>query len=110
MTLNRRHDPPVKAVLITDPLCDVTAPGPLWAIVRGQLRRLRRPGQARPVVPTVNPFLAADGTPEAHVASNEVTVFSILDTGDGMVTSYAFDTTDPDAEVVVLDRFPLGEG
>lgn len=60
-----------------------------------------------PIVPSVNPLRDAQGRPEPYVASNRYTVFSILDTGDGSVTSYAFDTAQPDSEVFVLDRFGL---
>jgi hypothetical protein len=65
------------------------------------------PAGLLPVVPSVSPLLDAAGLPEPYVASNRYTVFSILDTGDGSVTSYAFDTAQPDSEVFVLDRFGL---
>ena len=65
------------------------------------------PAGLLPVVPNVAPLRDAAGDPEPYVASNRWTVFSVLDTGDGTVTSYAFDTAVPDSDVVVLDRFGL---
>jgi hypothetical protein len=41
------------------------------------------------------------------VASDDITVFSILDSGAGVVRSYRFDTRDPDAPVLLFDEFPL---
>jgi len=60
------------------------------------------------VAPNVAPLRDGEGLAEPYVASNRYTVFSILDTGDGAVTSYGFDTAQPDSEVFVLDRFGLG--
>ena len=42
-----------------------------------------------------------------YIASQEITVFSILDTGKGTVNSYYFDTTKPESEVVKFDEFKL---
>ena len=41
------------------------------------------------------------------VASNNLTTFSILDTGTGTVSSYAFDTRSPESAVVKFDEFSL---
>jgi hypothetical protein len=41
------------------------------------------------------------------VASNDITVFSILDSASGVVRSYRFDTRDPGSPVVLFDEFPL---
>lgn len=43
------------------------------------------------------------------MANNDLTVFTILDTGDGSITSHVFDTTDPSGEVRLLDRFFIGQ-
>jgi hypothetical protein len=43
------------------------------------------------------------------VASNDFTVFSILDTGAGTVSSYVFDTRDPLSEPQIFDVFAIGE-
>lgn len=61
-----------------------------------------------PILPTVRPLLDASGAPQPFVASDEVTVFTILDTGTCTLTSYAFDTRTPDTPATVLDRFTLG--
>lgn len=41
------------------------------------------------------------------VSSNQLTTFSILDTGSGTIKSYVFDTADPDSEVRLFDEFPI---
>ena len=43
------------------------------------------------------------------VDSNRYTVFTILDSGKGVVTSYIFDTSDPKSEVKKFDEFKLGK-
>ncbi|MGF1467127.1 MAG: metallophosphoesterase [Sandaracinaceae bacterium] len=54
----------------------------------------------------MNFFTGADeGLP--FLCSNDVTVFSILDSGEGTVRSYAFDTRFPAREVVEMDCFAL---
>ena len=73
------------------------------------------PNGLEPVVPTEalnldgdnNPFLDENGNPLPFLASNDITAFSILDTGTGTVSSYYFDTRDPDSAVVEFDRFSL---
>lgn len=65
------------------------------------------PAGLEPVMPSVAPLIDAQGRPQPYVASNDVTVFSILDTGTGDVTSYAYDTRTPDRPAFVLDRLPL---
>jgi hypothetical protein len=42
------------------------------------------------------------------VSSNTVTVFSVLDTSDGTVRSWAFDTERPEEGSWLLDEFRLG--
>ncbi len=62
------------------------------------------------VAPThFNPMQMIEGytNPLPFVSSNRLTVFSILDTGDGMVKSYVFDTQDPESEVILMDQFSL---
>ncbi|KYC37911.1 metallophosphoesterase [Scytonema hofmannii PCC 7110] len=60
-----------------------------------------------PVLPTIRPFPEEDGKPIPYIASNELTVFSIFDTGTGTVSSYLFDTSKPDSEVIKFDEFEL---
>jgi hypothetical protein len=42
-----------------------------------------------------------------YVASNDITVFSVLDSAAGVVSSYRFDTRLPDSDVVLFDEFAL---
>lgn len=44
-----------------------------------------------------------DGSP--YISSNNITVFSILDTQKGTVDSYYYDTNSPESEVVMFDSF-----
>ena len=49
-----------------------------------------------PAIPRqFSPLMGPDGAPLPCAASNDLTVFAILDTGDGSVTSDVFDTADP---------------
>ena len=66
------------------------------------------PNGLEPVVPAIAPLMAPDGKPLPYIASNDLTVFSILNTGTGTVSSYYFDTRKPDSEVVKFDQFNLG--
>lgn len=61
-----------------------------------------------PVVPTLAPLTGPNGKPQPYIASNDITSFSILDTGTGEITSYRYDTRTPGAPVVAFDRFTLG--
>jgi Calcineurin-like phosphoesterase len=59
------------------------------------------------VFPTLIPFKDEAGVDQPYLASNDITVFSILDTATGHVSSYSFDTRQPSAQVVLFDRFSL---
>ena len=65
------------------------------------------PNGLEPVVPTLAPLRGEDGRVLPYIASNDITVFSILDTVNGMVSSYYFDTRQPDGDVVKFDEFRL---
>ncbi|MBD1943217.1 metallophosphoesterase, partial [Coleofasciculus sp. FACHB-712] len=65
------------------------------------------PNGLEAVVPTIAPLMGEDGKPLSYVASNEITAFSIFDTGTGTVSSYRFDTRKLDSEVVKFDEFKL---
>lgn len=65
------------------------------------------PNGLAPVVPTIASLLGEDGKPIPYIASNDITVFSIFDTGTGTVSSYRFDTRKPDSEVIKFDAFEL---
>ncbi|PMB20146.1 metallophosphoesterase, partial [Fischerella thermalis CCMEE 5319] len=62
-----------------------------------------------PLIPTIAPILDEDGQPMPYIASNDMTVFSIFDTGTGTVSSYRFDTRKPDGEVIKFDEFKLNQ-
>ena len=65
------------------------------------------PNGLEPIVPSIKPLTGEDGKPMPYIASKEITVFSILDTGNGTVNSYYFDTTKPEEKVVKFDEFKL---
>ena len=66
------------------------------------------PNGLDPVVPTLAPLQAEDGTPLPYIASSDITAFSIFETSSGKVSSYYFDTRAPNSEVVKFDEFALG--
>lgn len=65
------------------------------------------PNGLEPVVPNVAPLLGEDDRPLPYIESNDITAFSIFDTGKGTVSSYYFDTRKPDSSVVMFDEFKL---
>ncbi|MGC9524538.1 MAG: metallophosphoesterase [Limnospira sp.] len=65
------------------------------------------PNGLEPVTPTLYPFLGENGKPQPYIASNDITVFSILDTENGTVSSYYFDTRKPKSQVIKFDEFAL---
>lgn len=65
------------------------------------------PNGLTPIVPTLAPLFGAAGEPLPYIASNEITVFSILETGPGKISSYYFDTRNPNSDVVKFDEFLL---
>ena len=66
------------------------------------------PNGLEPVIPTIAPLLD-EGKPLPYIASNDITVFSILDTATGTVSSYRFDTREPKSKVVKFDAFAFME-
>lgn len=65
------------------------------------------PNGLEPVMPTIAPLLGKDGLALPYIDSNDITAFSVFDTGNGTVSSYYFDTRKPDSEVVKFDEFKL---
>lgn len=63
------------------------------------------PNGLQPVVPAIAPLRGENGELVPYIASNDITVFSIFDTGAGTVISYYFDTREPAPEVVKFDEF-----
>jgi hypothetical protein len=76
------------------------------------------PNGLEAVMPTLAPLLGKDNQPLPYIASNDITAFSILDTGTGKISSYHFDTRSalrrsasltPNSEVVKFDEFRLAQ-
>ncbi len=65
------------------------------------------PNGLEAIAPSIAPLVGEDNQPLPYIASNDITAFSILDTGAGTVTSYYFDTQKPKSEVVKFDQFKL---
>ena len=65
------------------------------------------PNGLEPIIPSIAPLLGEDGKPLPYIASNDITVFSIFDTGTGTISSYYFDTRKPNSDVVKFDEFKL---
>lgn len=65
------------------------------------------PNRLEPVMPTISPLKGEDGKLLPYIASNDITAFSIFDTGTGMVSSYRFDTREPKSQVIKFDEFKL---
>jgi Calcineurin-like phosphoesterase len=65
------------------------------------------PNGLEPIIPTIAPLTDEQEKPLPYIASNDITVFSILETATGTVSSYMFDTRKPDSEVVKFDEFAL---
>jgi Calcineurin-like phosphoesterase len=66
------------------------------------------PNGLEPVIPSIEPLVDENGRSLPYIASNDITVFSILDTSNGTVSSYRFDTRQPNSEVIKFDEFIIG--
>lgn len=65
------------------------------------------PNGLEAIIPNIATLVDWVNQPLPYIASNDVTVFSILDTEKGTVSSYRFDTRYPDSEVIKFDEFDL---
>ncbi|MFB2836251.1 metallophosphoesterase [Floridanema evergladense] len=65
------------------------------------------PNGLDPIIPKIAPLVNENNQPLPYIASNDITVFSILDTGNGTVSSYRFDTREPNSQVIKFDEFYL---
>jgi hypothetical protein len=72
-----------------------------------QYRPYGNPNGLEPIMPSIAPIVGEIGQKLPYVASNDITVFSILDTRSGTVRSYRFDTRYPDSDVIHFDEFFL---
>jgi hypothetical protein len=65
------------------------------------------PNGLEPILPTIAPLRGENNQPLPYISSNDITVFSILDTSTGIVSSYRFDTRKPDSDIIKFDEFPI---
>ena len=65
------------------------------------------PNGLEPIVPNIAPLIDETGQPLPYIASNEITAFSILETETGTVSSYRYDTRQPNSPAIMFDRFEL---
>ena len=65
------------------------------------------PNGLTPIIPTIAPLQDEIGNNLPYIASNDLTVFSILDTETGIVSSYRFDIRQPASEVIKFDEFRI---
>ncbi len=68
---------------------------------------LGNPNGLESIIPTIAPLQDEIGNYLPYVASNNITVFSILDTEKGVVSSYRFDTSQSASEVIKFDEFRI---
>nr|WP_204104923.1 metallophosphoesterase [Spirulina major] len=65
------------------------------------------PNGLEPIMPTISPLKDENNNDLPYVSSNDISIFSILDTGRGKVSSYRFDTTQSNSDVIKFDEFSL---
>jgi hypothetical protein len=71
---------------------------------------LGNPGGLEPILPSVRPFENPDGLPLPFVQSNDLCVFTALDTRTRTVTTWVYDVKQPDTEPWIIDEFTVGRG
>jgi hypothetical protein len=74
---------------------------------RSNYKEVGDPNGLAAILPTISPLANEKGQPQAYIASNDITAFSILDTGTGKISSYRFDTRKPNSEVIKFDEFDI---
>lgn len=65
------------------------------------------PNGLEAIIPNIHPLVDDNVQPLPYIASNDLTVFSILDTEKGTVSSYYFDTRYPNSDAVKFDEFNI---
>ena len=65
------------------------------------------PNGLKAIIPNLAPLTDENNNPLPYIASNYITVFSILDTEKGIVSSYYFDTRQPNSSVIKFDEFTI---
>lgn len=71
---------------------------------------LGNPGGLEPILPSVRPFENPDGLPLPFVQSNDLCVFTALDTAARTVTTWVYDVKQPDTAPWIIDQFTVGRG
>ena len=68
------------------------------------------PQGLEPIMPSeFSPMSDDEGNPLPCIASNDLTVFSLFDTEAGTISSYVYDTREPDSEPQLFDVFTIGD-
>ena len=65
------------------------------------------PNGLEAIAPNISPLVDEAGNALPYIASNDITVFSIFETATGTVSSYRYDTRQPNSPAVLCDRFKL---
>ena len=65
------------------------------------------PNGLKAIIPNLAPLTDENNNPLPYIASNYIPVFSILDTEKGIVSSYYFDTRQPNSSVIKFDEFTI---
>ncbi|MFK8186066.1 MAG: metallophosphoesterase [Phormidesmis sp.] len=65
------------------------------------------PNGLTPIMPTLSPITDNNNNPQPFIASNDITSFTLFDTGAGTIASYYFNTRKPDSAVVKFDEFVI---
>lgn len=67
------------------------------------------PNGLSPITPTIAPLLNSGGKPLPYIASNKITVFSVLETDEdnAVIKSYYFDSSADNNNIVLFDQFQL---
>ena len=82
-------------------------PRPIPSYSPGNYAAVGNPNGLEPIVPNIAPLTDETGQPMPYLASNDITVFSIFNTDTGTITSYRYDTRQPNSDVVKFDEFKL---
>ena len=88
-------------------LGDNKRPIPQTEFAKDNYAEVGDPNVLKAVTPTIAPLTDESGQPLSYIASNDITAFSIFDTETGTVSSYYYDTRQPDSPVVKFDEFKL---
>ena len=70
-------------------------------------RALGIPNGLLPVIPAIAPIADDSGEPLPNNASNDITSFTLFDTGKSTLSSYYFDTREADSDDIKFDEFTL---